>query len=283
MRDVGRSLLPVAEAVSDEFFCVLPDLRGHGQSFQPGAYAMEHFGMDLRRLQDSLQLDRISLLGHSLGGHIACRYAGLFPADVAGLVVVEGLGPPRFAAQENPQNKLARTAAQLRGAITTADHANRPRDLPGIGDAASRLCKNNPRLDAEWALQLAQWGTVSVPVAADSGNSKEVLRWAFDPRAQEAFLGINDEISFDYWRAITAPTLVVMGSLGHEYWSSRFPSTDYSGRFAPGELEERLAAIGTTQHVEIPDAGHQVHYDQPQLLAAATRRFLLENVVSVTP
>lgn len=277
MRDVGRSLLPVASAVSDQFFCVLPDLRGHGQSFQPGAYAIQHFLMDLRRLQDELQLERVSLLGHSLGGHVVCRYAGLFADSVEGVIVVEGLGPPRFGTAR--EDGLERVANQLQSAITTATHANNPRNLPNVAEAAKRLCKSNPRLDAEWALQLAQWGTYPVP-DTDQGQPDAPVRWAFDPRAQEVFLGVSDKINFDYWRAIRAPTLVVMGSLGHEYWGSRFPTNGYTGHFAPGELEERLTAIGTTRHIEIADAGHQVHYDQPELLAAASRAFLLQDVLN---
>jgi pimeloyl-ACP methyl ester carboxylesterase len=68
-----------------------------------------------------------------------------------------------------------------------------------------------------------------------------------------------------------------MGSLGHEYWRSTFAAEGYSGHFLPGELEERLGAIGNTRHVEIPEAGHQVHYDQPDQLAKATRDFLYDD------
>lgn len=289
MRDVGRSLLPVAHAVCENYFCVLPDLRGHGKSFKPGAYAIQHFLMDLRRLHQALELDRISLLGHSLGGHIVCRYAGLFPMQVDRLVIVEGLGPPR---REMPAtNEITRIAMQLQSAITTAEYAVNPRLLASVGDAAARLRKNNPRLDIDWALQLAHWGTTaastqgaeSTPASTPRKTTEispeslsQPVRWSFDPRAQEVFLGVSDTVNFEYWRAISARTLVVMGSLGHEYWGSQFPADGYSGRFQPGELEERLTAIGHATHLEIADAGHQVHYDQPQQLAAVTRDFLYQ-------
>ncbi len=269
LRDVGRSLLHTASAISDQFFCVMPDLRGHGKSYKPGAYAITHYLMDLRRLQQALQLPRVSLLGHSLGGHIVCRYAGLFAAEIDRLIVVDGLGPPR---REMPKaNEMSRIAAQLQAAITTADYATNPRVLPSVEEAANRLRTNNPRLAVDWAAQLAQWGTTPAPA---STPPSQPVSWAFDPRAQEIFLGVSDAVNLNYWRAITAPTLIVMGSLGHEYWSHQFAADGYTGHFLPGELEERLNAIGDTQHVEIPNAGHQVHYDQPQQLALATRNFL---------
>jgi len=284
MRDVGRSLLPVADAVRDEFFCVMPDLRGHGRSFKPGAYAIQHFLMDLRRLQEALQVERVSLLGHSLGGQVVCRYGGLFPSDIAGLIVIEGLGPPSFP--EPAGGRFEREANQLHAAITRAAYANNPRDLSSVTEAAEALCNNNPRLDAQWALQLAQWGTsVAAPdsTAPDTPDcSTTLVRWAFDPRVQEVFLGVNEKINFDYWRSITAPTLVVTGDLGYQYWSTHFPSDGYTGHYGPGELAARLAAIGTTHHVEIADAGHQVHYDQPARLATVTREFLLAHVLPST-
>jgi pimeloyl-ACP methyl ester carboxylesterase len=67
-----------------------PDLRGHGRSDAPaGRYSIETFVDDLAALLDCLNVERPLLVGHSLGGTIALRYAFDFPDRVAGIVAVD--------------------------------------------------------------------------------------------------------------------------------------------------------------------------------------------------
>ena len=54
MRDVGLSLLPVAEAVAATHPVFLLDLRGHGDSDKPGGYAMVQLVYDLHVVMSEL-------------------------------------------------------------------------------------------------------------------------------------------------------------------------------------------------------------------------------------
>ncbi|MEM7217781.1 MAG: alpha/beta hydrolase [Pseudomonadota bacterium] len=260
MRDTGRSLLPIAAALNADFDCVLPDLRGHGQSLRPGSYAIQHYLMDLRRLIAHLKLERVALLGHSLGGHIVSRYAGMFTSAISALMIVEGLGPPLGA--RSAEGDIAGLSALLDSAIQTAARAEDPRVMPDRAAAAERLLANNPGLSESFAAQLATWGTEAV----DGG-----VVWAFDPRAQEVFLGVSHRRNLDYWRSITAPTAILLGADSHHYWARRAANGD--GRFAPGELDERLQCFRDVEYHEIAAAGHQVHYDQPDAFAALAQDF----------
>ncbi|MBI4551532.1 MAG: alpha/beta fold hydrolase [Candidatus Latescibacteria bacterium] len=66
------------------------DLRGHGRSEVPGGrYSIETFVDDLSSLLDRLDIERPLVVGHSLGGTIALRYAFDFPDRVSGIVVVD--------------------------------------------------------------------------------------------------------------------------------------------------------------------------------------------------
>ena len=70
------------------------DLRGHGKSAGPrdNDYAVESFVKDLEAVVDKLGLKRFVLVGHSLGGAVATKYAGRNPSRVAGLVLVGAPG-----------------------------------------------------------------------------------------------------------------------------------------------------------------------------------------------
>ncbi|MCH6159037.1 alpha/beta fold hydrolase [Streptomyces marispadix] len=77
-----------------------PDLRGHGRSDRPGEYGLDDMSEDVRCLLDELGLERVILIGHSLGSVVAGVFAGHHPARVERLVLEETaallpLDPPR--------------------------------------------------------------------------------------------------------------------------------------------------------------------------------------------
>jgi pimeloyl-ACP methyl ester carboxylesterase len=79
------------------------DLRGHGKSAAPkdGDYRVESFVQDVEAVVSKLELSRFVLVGHSLGGAVAIKYAGSHPDRVAGLVVVAA--PGRIPAGQSRQ------------------------------------------------------------------------------------------------------------------------------------------------------------------------------------
>ncbi|MBO0751728.1 MAG: alpha/beta fold hydrolase, partial [Bradyrhizobiaceae bacterium] len=93
-RDHARTWDQVAQRMRGDWHIIAPDLRGHGDSqwSQDGTYAMPGYICDLAELVHQHNLAPVTLVGHSLGGNIAIRYAGIFPEQVARLVAIEGLG-----------------------------------------------------------------------------------------------------------------------------------------------------------------------------------------------
>ncbi len=74
---------------------IAPDLFGHGSSAKPvGDYSLGAHAASLRDLLDQLEIAKVTLVGHSLGGGIAMQFSYLFPDRVARLVLVSsgGLG-----------------------------------------------------------------------------------------------------------------------------------------------------------------------------------------------
>ena len=85
----------VMERLGESCHVVAPDLLGHGRSAKPrGDYSLGAHACGIRDLLAALGHDRISLVGHSLGGGIAMQFAYQFPERVERLALVSsgGLG-----------------------------------------------------------------------------------------------------------------------------------------------------------------------------------------------
>ncbi|GAA2594293.1 alpha/beta hydrolase [Streptomyces axinellae] len=79
------------------------DLRGHGDSDWPGAYAMDDFRRDLLGFLDALGIGAAILIGHSFGSVVAYLFAQEHPDRVARLVLEEtGAMKPVRPPQEVP-------------------------------------------------------------------------------------------------------------------------------------------------------------------------------------
>ncbi|MGD8829088.1 MAG: alpha/beta hydrolase [Pseudomonadales bacterium] len=264
MRDVSLSLLPVAVGLAGKYPVYLLDLRGHGESDQPGGYSMAQMVHDLREVLDRAVPDPAVLFGHSLGGHVVCRCAALYPDLVRAAIVVEGLGPPAGRRPEDPDEALLLEGERLRQ-MMGLQAGQRP--LPSLAFAAERLLANNPRLDPERALTLARHGTTT--------NAAGELVWAFDPRVQSVFVGADSESSERYWAGVRCPTLIVAGALSAEYWRRAVPADSaWTGEFQPGELEARVATFRNAELTVMAGSGHMVHFDEPDALTKATLDFL---------
>ena len=88
---------PVVDGLAAHFRLIAPDLRGHGASAKPATgYLLPDYAADLAGLLDALGLDRPRLLGHSLGGLAAIRWAADHPETAAAIALEDtafGSGP----------------------------------------------------------------------------------------------------------------------------------------------------------------------------------------------
>jgi len=68
------------------------DLAGHGASgMRRKRYTIEAFGQDVRAVAEALDLKKVVLIGHSMGGPVALEAARLMPDRVVGLVPIDTL------------------------------------------------------------------------------------------------------------------------------------------------------------------------------------------------
>ncbi len=73
----------------------LLDQRNHGRSFHSEAFSYEIMAQDLKNYCEAHKLERIILLGHSMGGKVAMQFAVTYPEMVSKLIVAD-IGPKAY-------------------------------------------------------------------------------------------------------------------------------------------------------------------------------------------
>jgi pimeloyl-ACP methyl ester carboxylesterase len=241
----------VVDAFAHDHPIVALDWRGFGRSaWQNGPYWFPDYLADLDALLEEVSPEApATLVGHSMGGNIACLYAGVRPERVARIVNLEGFGLSRTR-PEQAAERYRRWLDELRVPPRFSTHET----LEGF---AAMLARRNPRLTPERAEFIAASWSRPLPggactVSADPAH-KLVNPVLYRREEAEAI-----------WRGALAPTLLVLG-----------------GR---SEFRARLGADGTDEYfgsifpkltiATLPEAGHMMHHEEPEAVAALIESFL---------
>ncbi len=256
--DVGASFQFVVDALREERHVVSMDWRGFGQTDSSGAdaYWFPDYLGDLDALLDTISPQApVDLLGHSMGGNIVMSYAGVRPERIRRLINLEGFGLPDTQAEQSPER-----LREWLDALKTPQALKPYASLDGV---AQRLMKTNPRLSADKAAWLAPLWSREEPGPA--GPQWQILGDPAHKRTNPILYRRAEALAT--WSRIQAPTLWVEGSETRlsQWWGDRYPREDF---------EARLAVVKDLQRVTLQQAGHMLHHDQPQALAAALEAFL---------
>lgn len=261
--DVAASYQFVVDAFSPAFFqgrtILAADWRGFGLTECPGHdnYWFPDYLADLDFLLDHYVGDRpIDLVGHSMGGNVVMLYAGVRPQRIRRLVNLEGFGMPATRSDKAPK-RYAQWMDELkslhRGELALKGYA----DADGV---ARRLMKTNPRLPEDKAQWLArQWAR------PNAQGQWEILGDAAHKIVNAQLYRVDEVLAA--FASISAPVLSVEASDNQmDQW--------WQGKYTLAEFHERLKSVPQLQQATIQDAGHMLHHDQPEQLAALIENFL---------
>lgn len=187
----GSTMLwqPNITALATSHRVVALDLPGHGRSDKPpGDYSVDFFTAALAGFLDALGLERVALVGHSLGGHLCLRLALEQPERVARLALVNagGLGPEINAAFLRPMLAgLSREATEtmLRGLFHDPALVTRPMVeatyetmiQPGAWEALVAASTAATDGDSQVEVLLARAGELALPVLLIWGDKDAII------------------------------------------------------------------------------------------------------------
>jgi 3-oxoadipate enol-lactonase len=103
---------PIVPLLESKARLIMPDLRGYGQSpDKDEIHSMRLLAADIVELMDQLELEKVILCGHSMGGYVALSFAHAYPNRLLGLGLVA-----TQADADTPERRQARliTAREVR-------------------------------------------------------------------------------------------------------------------------------------------------------------------------
>ena len=246
-----------APAVATYYRTLAVDLRGHGDSDRDPEcrYDYEFHVADLEAVLEKLGVERLVLVGHSLGGRIATLFAGRHPDRIAGLVIVDSA--PELDVRGTVRIRVDLQKNSEGGGASFASEA----------EYRDALAHNYPAASRETLTRMAQHGLRR----RDDGRFEPKLDPAwFKGRTDastdaEAMRAREERLTRDMWDALArvpCPTLVVRGA------ASDVLSPAVADRMVDEVLRHGRLAV-------IPRAGHSVMVDNPEAFCAALTGFVL--------
>ena len=246
-------------ALADSFDVIVPDLGGFGESEKPDVpvtegYGIEDHAADLMTLAETLDVDEFGFVSHDLGAYVGQRLARVRPERVRGLFFFDC-------------------------------------PYPGIGER----WRDPDHVDEIWYQSFNQQ-----PWAADLvGTSRETCRtyighflthWAGDPNAfdeadREAWVDTFSDPEtlqggFDWYVAADEDRKRLMREGAPAMDPIEVPTRILWGEADPivkSEWADQLDEYFANYRLDtVPDAGHFVHYERPELANEAIESFFAD-------
>jgi len=235
----GKSWLEIARPFSENYFCALPDLPGHGNNIHLNINSPLNFDVLtnwLHQLLDEIHAPKIHLVGYSLGGRAALTFACRYPERIHTLTL-ESASP---------------------GIVDETERARRADEDSAC--AASILQNGMSAFIDKW-YQMPLFASLSsqpekISTIKNSANQNDP-RWMAKV-IRELSPGLQTPL-WDSLRKLSFPVLLVAGAKDEKYIQ------------VIQKMSERFPAA---QKNIVPDAGHNVHAEQPDKYISLLKKFL---------
>lgn len=229
-----------ARRLSARYRAVALDQRGHGRSEKPSGvpFTRDAYVGDAAAALDRLGLGPAVVVGHAMGALTAWQLAAAHPDLVRGLVICDMRASALGAASQREWTEWFKTW---------------PVPFATLADVRKWFGEDDPRVERPSPAR----GEFYAEVMAESPDG---WRPVFDPeqmlRSRESWVY---EAHWDELAQVRCPTLVVRG---------------LDGALGRAEAQEMVRVLPRGQYAEVAEAGHLVHYDQPEAWLATIEPFL---------
>lgn len=245
------------EALSKEGYRVIvPDQIGFGKSSKPIGYqfTFQQLAVNTKAVLDFLKVDKINLLGHSMGGMLATRFALMYPEKIERLILENPIGLEDWKVvaayttiEEHYQNELKMNYEAAKKYQAASYYDNRWK----------------PEYD-EWVYLLTAWiKDKDYPVVAMNN-------------AQTFDMIFTQPVLYEF-QNVSAPTLLIIGTrdrtaLGKNTVKDEAVRNSMGLYQNLGKLTQQK--IPNSQLVELDDVGHMPHIEVFERFIEPLKEFL---------
>jgi proline iminopeptidase len=242
---------------------VFIDERGSGKSSKlenTAEYTVENMVEDVEAVRMTLQLGKISLLGHSCGGVLAQAYALKYQKNLSHLVLCSTFHSTKRL-NEVYKTMKDKMPSELRERIDKLEKA-------GLYGHGKDYEKN--RYPSEY--MVAAWGEGYFPYVYQNRPDANFDPNSFGPSAWDVYR--------EMWGS--SSEFVIDGNMTSVEYADRLPSVKVPTLIIVGDHDtcdaslsrEMNALIAGSKLVVFPKSGHMTFVDQPRLFLAAVQSFL---------
>lgn len=218
------------------FRCISMDIRGFGNSSRPiHGYTYDRLADDVHQVIEAFGLDRITMLGHCMGGAIAVRYMTRYKQEHVKNLILCGAMVPSLVRRSNFNYGVSIDSINE---LIRDSYNNRPQMLTQYIDLCFFQFVNEPL--ANWFLYLG-------------------LRTAGYAAIQTAIM-FRDSVLFDDLPKITVSTLILHGVHDH---------------VVPYALAHIMKnGIANSQLIPFEESGHMLFYEEKQKFNQTVMNFI---------
>jgi pimeloyl-ACP methyl ester carboxylesterase len=239
---------------------IVPDQIGFGKSSKPdGAYSFHAMANQTRELLESLKISRVTVVGHSMGGMLATRFALMFP-DMTSQLVLEnpvGLEDYRETVPYVPTDELAQQA---------------------LRQSKDEIRKYHQAYYAKWQPEFDEYADVQYRLL----HGPDAARAAYVSALTSQM--IYEQPVCHEFSHVRVPTLLIIGqadrtAIGKDRVVREVAET--LGNYP--ELGAKAAGkIPNARLVKLPGVGHVPHLEAPERFNAELLRFLAEPIGGIS-
>ena len=234
--------MTIAKKLDEDFTVIIPDLRNHGLSPHTPTHTYQDMTDDLELFYSTHKIEKATLLGHSMGGKVAMMFAASFPEKVNNLIVAD-IAPKSYHHESGPI-KLIRLMQEL--------------DLTTVA--------TRKEIDQFLSTRLEESVLRQLILKNISRKNDSSFKWK-----------INLSVLRDSLESI-------LNDVNHEWFVNLKPILNYPVTFIRGLNSEYITdqdipnikdIYPEAKIIDIPDAGHWLHAEQPERFVEAVRNSIL--------
>lgn len=235
------------ETLDKDFTCIAMDLPGFGKSYKNSPeFTATYFASVVKEFTKKMKIDQFTLVGHSMGGQTAIKFAAKYPEKLEKLILIAPAGIEKFSEFEGTAMKM-------------------------VMNPTSIMASTDEQIDRNYQLNFYKMPKEAAQMIQDRKNI--VKSSDFEAHAiaiQKSVQGMLEDLVTQDLEKISTPTLILFGKN-----DALIPNKYLHPTLTIEELSKTAQeSINGSKLVIIDEAGHFLQFEKPTEVNKEIKAFL---------